>query len=92
MAVQCTGVQLVGGFQHEHVANLRWCQDGTKNAGICSREQMVTLLEKGGTAYVRDAFGNVAFLGVRTSPDGEKYVQTHSEKIWTDNLLALPHF
>jgi len=90
MAVHCTGIQLVGGSRHEHIANIRWAQDDSNNAGICTRAQMVVFVERGGVAYVQDMFGNIAVLGVRVNDVGNKYVQTHTDKIWTDNLLALP--
>jgi hypothetical protein len=53
---------------------------------------MVAFVEHGEVAYIRDAFGNVAFLGVRVSASGDKYVQTHADGVWTDRLLALPRF
>lgn len=92
MAIQCTGIQIAGGMRHEHVTNIRWHQDKTNNAGICSRAQMITLVERGGTAYVRDTYGNAAPLKVRVSPDGTKYVQAQLDGAWSDTLLALPHF
>jgi len=92
MAIQCTGIQLAGGIRHEHIAHLRWTQDNTNNAGICTRAQMVVLIERGGTAYVRDAYGNAAFLRVRSGEDGLRYVQAQLDGAWSESLLALPHF
>ena len=92
MAIQCTGIQLAEGNRHEHITNIRWAQDNTNNAGICTRAQMVELVERGGTAYVRDAFGNAAPLKVRISFDGVKYVQAHMDGSWSDTLLTLQHF
>ena len=92
MAIQCTGIQLVGGTRHEHIINIRWGQDGTKNAGICTLAQMIIFVERGGAAYVRDAYGNVAPLGVRVSADGDKYVQTQIDGAWSESLLVLPRF
>ena len=92
MAIQCTGIQFDGGNHHEHIVNIRWVQDNTRNAGICTRAQMVTLIEKGGTAYVRDAYGNAAPLRVRMSEDGIRYVQAQMDGAWSDTLLALQRF
>jgi len=92
MAIQCTGIQLAGGIRHEHIAHLRWTQDNTNNAGICTRAQMIVLIERGGTAYVRDAYGNAAFLRVRSGEDGLRYVQAQLDGAWSESLLALPHF
>ena len=33
--------------------------------------------------------GVKAWVGVRTSPAGRKYLQTHADGVWTNNLLAL---
>jgi hypothetical protein len=92
MAIQCTGIQLAGGLRHEHISNIRWAQDNTNNAGICSRAQMVTLIERGGTAYVKDAYGNAAFLRVRIDEEGQRYLQAQLDGAWGESLLALPHF
>lgn len=92
MAIQCTGIQLADGSGHERIAHIRWAQDNTNNAGICTRAQMVTLIERGGTAYVRDAYGNAAFLRVRIGEDGIRYVQAQLDGVWSESLLALPHF
>lgn len=44
----------------------------------------------GGTAYVRDNRGNTANVGTREHTNGTKYLQTYADKVWSDNLLALP--
>ena len=31
-----------------------------------------------------------AWVGVRTSAAGRKFLQTHADGVWKDNLLALP--
>lgn len=33
--------------------------------------------------------GNKAYVGVRTSSAGNKYIQTYADGVWKDNLLAL---
>jgi len=43
-----------------------------------------------GVAFVADARGNKARVGGREHANGTKYVQTYADRIWTDNLLALP--
>lgn len=37
--------------------------------------------------YTRDA-GKTAWVGVRTSASGNKYLQTYSDGVWANNLLA----
>ena len=51
---------------------------------------MVAFVEKGGRAYVQDDDGDTAYLRVRQTANGSKYVQTYADGIWSDNLLALP--
>jgi hypothetical protein len=82
----------VGGSHHEHISRIQWVEDGTTTKKDNTRAEMVAFVEKGGRAYVRDARGAVAYLGVRVSYAGNKYVQTYADGIWSDNLLALPRF
>lgn len=48
------------------------------------------LKDKGGQAHVTDRAGNQASVYPRESANGTKFVQTYADKVWTDNLLALP--
>jgi hypothetical protein len=43
-----------------------------------------------GTAYVKDVFGNVAYVIGAVTPRGTKYVKTVADETKTDNLLKLP--
>ena len=43
-----------------------------------------------GQAYVKDQFGNVAWVGVQTSAWETKYLRTYADSKWTNNLLSLP--
>jgi DNA helicase HerA-like ATPase len=81
-----------GGWHHEHITHIAWVQDGTVTEKTSTRAEMVAFVESGGKAYVKDAKGNKAYLRVRTSSAGNKYVQTYADGIPTDNLLALPRF
>jgi hypothetical protein len=80
------------GIQHEPITYIRWLQNGTTTAKISTPAEMVAFVEDDGKAYVKDSAGDVAFLGVRLSSAGNKYVRTHADGIWNDNLLALPRF
>ena len=90
--VRCTHVRLEGGKYHEHISRIAWKNDATGAAGNNTRAEMVTFVEGGNQAYCQDAAGNRAYLRVRVSSAGNKYVQTYADGIWTDNLLALPRF
>lgn len=89
--IRIVAIRQVGGRFHEHISELRWTQDEITTTDS-TRAQMVAFVEGGGEAYVKDARGDVAFLRVRTSVNGIKYVQTYADGIWSDNLLALPRF
>jgi hypothetical protein len=93
MAVRCTAIRMShGGYHHEHITHIAWVEDGTSKPGVNTRADMVAFVERGGQGYVRDNDGDVAFLRVRVSAAGNKYVQTQADGIWKDNLLALPRF
>jgi len=51
---------------------------------------MVDFIEKGNKAYTKDSSGNKAYLVVRISHSGNKYVKTVADGTETDNLLHLP--
>ena len=90
MAVRVTGIRLSGGTLHEHIAHLGWSNPGTGATGISTRAEMVRYIEvEHGEAYV-DGGGRRAEVGVVRPAYGEKYVRTHADGVWTDNLLALP--
>ena len=87
--INITAVHMSGGTQHEHIANVKWKNAGDGNAGENSRQEMVDWIEKGGAAQVTDG-RNTADVGVvNASP---KYIRTHADGKWTDNLLALPRY
>jgi len=94
MALHCIRIKMISGGRshHEHIAEIETTDDQTKRTVRYSRAQMVAFVEAKGVAYVRDARGDVAYLGVRVSFAGTKYVQTHADGIWNDNLLALPRY
>jgi hypothetical protein len=75
---------------HGAVQSLGWVNEQTRASGRSTLLEMVQFLERRGTAYLKDALGNVAYLVVRTSPSGKKYVKTIVDGKETDNLLALP--
>ncbi|MDB4984815.1 MAG: hypothetical protein JWM20_994 [Patescibacteria group bacterium] len=54
-----------------------------------TRLEMYTFLKNGGSAYVKDKFGNTAYLTTGVSSAGNPYVRTYSDGKLTDNLLAL---
>ena len=91
MAVQITAVRLSGGATHQHITDLWWSNPTDNTADASTRAQIVKFLDQdGGSAYVADASGHRAPVGVVKPTTGENYVRTYADGVWTDNLLALP--
>ncbi len=93
MAVRITCINKEHGCHDDpHVAieYLGWTNEGTGESGKSTRLQMYDWLNKGGTAYVRDRFGNKAYVIPKVSRNGNPFVQTVADNVPTDNLLRLP--
>ena len=74
---------------HLAITHLGWFEDGTNKRGVATRLEMVSFIENGVYAYVKDVYGNVAKLVVKISPALNKYVKTVADGKETDNLLSL---
>jgi hypothetical protein len=74
---------------HEGITNLGWINTLNDKYGKSTRSEMVKFVDGGGHAYVEDANSNKAFLTVRISSHGNKYVQTISDGKLSNNLLEL---
>ena len=91
MAIRITHIRLSGGTNHEHIVQLWWTNPGTGQTGDNTRSAIVSWIEdENGKAYVEDASGNRADVGVVTPQSGAKYLRTHADGKWTNNLLSLP--
>jgi hypothetical protein len=91
VSIRITAIRLSGGNTHQHIVRLWWTNPGTGKTGDNTRGQIVSWIEQeNGKAYVEDIRGNRADVGVVTPVHGEKYLRTHADGVWTDNLLALP--
>lgn len=91
VAIRVTAIRLSGGTTHQHIVRLWWTNPANGKSGHRSRAEMVSWIEKEyGNAYVEDSRGDRAEVGVVTPNLGEKYLRTYADRVWTDNLLALP--
>lgn len=91
MAIRMTHKRLAGGTGHQHIVRLWWA-DAANDTGDNSTAELVNWIEnKSGSAYVEDGYGNRVSVGVVTPQVGAKYLRTHADGKWTDNLLALPN-
>lgn len=88
--VYVTAIHLVGGREHQHIAEVKWQNPSRHETGNSSRATMVEwIANKKGDARVKDARGEVRIGVVNASPP---YLRTHADGRWTDNLLALPQY
>jgi Protein of unknown function (DUF3892) len=76
---------------HHAIERVGWLNEETGKAGNNSRLEMYDWIKnEKGVAYVLDTRNNRALVGTRENLRGTKYLQTYADKVWTDNLLALP--
>lgn len=80
---------MVGGELHEHIAEGKWTNPSTGSTGQTSRAGMVEFIEGGNRAVVGQGAKQVEVGVVNASP---KYIRTHADGRWTNNLLALPTY
>ena len=94
MPIRCVARKMSGGSQHEHIASIKWEQDGSGGNGVSTREQMIAYIDQHGntSVYCPDqAGGKSAWVHVNSN-GSIRYLQTQSDRRWTNNLLALPTF
>jgi hypothetical protein len=51
---------------------------------------IVAFIESKHHRFYTSEDGSSAWVGVRTSTAGNKFLQTYADGVWRDNLLALP--
>jgi len=94
MSIRITCIKKSGGRHfdpHHAISELGWINEQTRETGTNSRLEVYDWIKnQNGVAYVRDSRGNQARVGTREHANGVKFVQTHADRVWTDNLLALP--
>ena len=90
MSIQITAIRLAGGNGHEHISDLWWTSLDTGKSDVSTRAVIVDWIEnEKGVAFVEQPAGVRAYVGIYPL-NGQKYLRTHSDGKWTDNLLALP--
>jgi hypothetical protein len=94
MSIRITCIRKSGGFHadpHHAISDLGWINEQTRETGTSTRLQVYDWIKnQTGVAYVRDSKGNQARVGTREHANRTKFVQTFADRVWTDNLLALP--
>ena len=66
------------GITHLGGSNWKW-----------TRQQVIDAIEGGVHTFYTSVNNKVAYVGVVNGPHG-KYLRTHADGYWNDNLLALP--
>jgi hypothetical protein len=90
MSIRITAVHLTGGTTHQHITRLWWINPANGKSDDSTRATIVSWIEtENGKAYV-DKDGHRADVAVVTPASGPKYLRTHADGVWTDNLLSLP--
>jgi len=89
--IYITAIQMSGGNQHTHIANVMWLDGANGKADISSTEQMIEFIDKPNTVQIGGRQGPVIVAVIRT-PGQKPFLRTHADKQWSDNLLALPRF
>lgn len=94
MSIRITCIEKSGGFHadpHHAISAVAWINEQTRETGTSTRLTVYDWIKsQNGVAYVRDSRGNRAKVGTREHANGVKFIQTHADGVWTDNLLALP--
>ena len=93
MALKITGIVKSGGADnpHEAISAYRYFDDQTGLTDTKDRATVVSWVKSGTPAYVIDSYGHKVYCKVNVSKSGTEFLQTYSDNIWTDNLLALPN-
>jgi len=82
--------QAKGKHGHTHITDVKWLNPTTAKVGESSVSTMVGWLKnKNGVAKVSDGRTTVNVGVMDASPP---YLRTYADRVWTDNLLALPAF
>jgi hypothetical protein len=92
MARRITCINKSDGYHenpHEAISTFGWTDDQTGASSKSDRESMWKWVTDGGKAYVKYAYGNVAWVGAKTNSRGTHYLQTEADGKSTDNLLKL---
>ena len=88
--VQVTHIRMKGnGSGHDHITDVRWYSPQSGELGTSTLATMVTYIREKKRAYVCDGRRITEVGVVDASPP---YLRTYADKVWSDNLLALPRF
>lgn len=94
MSVRITCIKKQGGYHedpHHAIESVGWTNEQDGGTGSSTRIEMYDWIKnRGGAAYVRDNQGSSVAVGTAESSTGTKFIRTHADGKWNNNLLALP--
>lgn len=94
MSIRITCINKDGGNHenpHAAIRQLGWINESSGERNRITRIDLYNWIKnQGGQAYVKDAYGNIAYVGTAVTSSGTQFVRTYADKTWTDNLLSLP--
>lgn len=74
---------------HEHITHVGGPNPNGAGRWKESVPSVVRMIEQKMHRFYTDEAGAKAWVGIRTSAAGNKFLQTYADGIWKDNLLAL---
>lgn len=94
MSIRITCINKANGWHqdpHCAISHLGWLNEANGQSGKSTRIEIYDWLKKSSSnlAYVTDTYGTTAYVYPRQNANGTKFVQTHADNTWTDNLLSL---
>jgi hypothetical protein len=75
---------------HEHITHVGGPNPEGAGRWKDTTEKVVAFIESQQHRFYTKEGNSSAWIGVRTSAAGRKFLQTHADDVWKDNLLALP--
>ena len=74
---------------HEHITHVEGPTPNASGRWKNTTPEVVRMIEQGTYRFYTNESGATAWVGVRTSAAGNKFLQTYADGVWKDNLLAL---
>lgn len=74
---------------HEHITHVGGPRPDGTGRWKDTVANVVSFIESQVHRFYTSEGGAMAWVGVRISASGRKYLQTHADGVWRDNLLAL---
>lgn len=90
--IEITAIHLEGSPAHDHIGALQWRNLQSGATGQSTRQAVVDWLEEStANQAVVSRDGGWVYVGVWLDR-GVKWLRTHADGVWSDNLLTLPRF